>query len=978
MQVIRHPDARLSLAGGICLAVGLVTLAGWFLQEPLLVRLHPDWVPMRFNAALGTALAGLALVARARDRWAVARTLGSLVALVGLGTLLQFVLGNSLGIDQLLVRDFLAVAGDSASQYEPGRMGPTGAAGLLMLGVAILYRPRNRRSAVWGAVAAGSLCSMGTASLFAYLSGAVFLYDWGAGLYTAPTSIQAALCLVLAGWALLREFLDAGRRDPGVPAVWLPLPVLVAGLVMTALVWEGLSTQARHATRSIVDRELEAVQTILVNRLQARWQALTALTSQLEDEEPSESWQTLAEGYYASSPGMLTLEWVGPEGRIHWVYPPEAGLRLIGYDLSNEPVRARALEQARQGRSLHVTPTVELLEGGQGFLSSSPAFGPAGLEGYLVAAFRYQDLFQRVLRDMGSDYGVEIRVAGESVYRHEVDAREPAGWARERPVALPGVTWTLRLWPTPEQLARLESPLPRFALAAGLALSVLLSLVAFYAQRGAQRAWEALVGEELYRDLVENVRELICSHDESGRLLSVNRSIVRLFGTSREALLGRSIQDLLTPRARQEFPEYLAEVLEKGRARGFMEVELPDGTVRILEYDNTRGLDLQGRTVVRGVSRDVTERIHAEQELAHLRRQQESILRSVEEGIYEIGLDGVARFVNPAACRMLGFLPEEFLGRNPHGLIHHSRADGTPYPLEECPAFLALQDGKARTVDRECFWRRDGTSLAVDYSASPIVDAQGRVRGTVVAFRDVSERREIDRMKDEFISVVSHELRTPLTSIRGALGLLAAGKLGELDPRGQRMLDIALSNAERLVRLINDILDLERMTSGRAPLELEECSARRLLLEATESVQAMADAAGVRLRVEDGDDPTLRADGHRIVQALTNLAGNAVKFSSAGDEVDLRARAEGPWVVFEVQDRGRGIPPEHRERIFERFQQVDGSDSRQKGGTGLGLAITRSIVESHGGRIELESAVGEGSLFRLRLPRAGPHGTGGG
>lgn len=972
MQVIRNPDVRLALAGGICLAVGLATVVGWLLQEPLLVRLHPDWVPMRFNAALGVALAGLALLARARGWWGVVRALGIVVALIGLGTLLQFVLGIRLGLDEFLVRDFLAAAGDPPSLQDPGRMGPMGAAGLFLLGVAVLYRSRDRRSALLGALVAGSLCSMGVASLFAYLSGAVFLYDWGAGAYTAPTSLQAALCLVLAGWALLREFLDAGRGQPGVPAVWLPLPVLLAGLVMTSMVWEGLATQARHATRSLVDRELEAVQTILANRLQARWQALSVLTSELEGENPTAAWQGLAEGYYASSPGILNLEWAGPEGRIRWVYPPEAGPRLVGYDLRQEPVRAHGLEQARESRSLFVTPTVDLLEGGKGFLSYSPLFAAGRLEGFLVAAFRYQDLFQRVLRDLGSDYGVEIREAQESVYRFEPDGPEPAGWARERPVVLPGVTWTLRVWPTRDQLARLESPLPDFALAAGIALSVLLSLVALYAQRGAQRSWEALVGEELYRDLVENVRELICSHDETGRLLSVNRSIVRLFGTERDQLLGRCIQDLLTPRARKEFPQYLGEVLEKGRARGFMEVGLPDGSVRILEYDNTRGRDLQGRTVVRGVSRDVTERIRVEQEVAHLRRQQESILRSVQEGIYEIDLEGIARFVNPAACRMLGFMPEEFLGRNPHELMHHTRADGSPYPVEECPAFLALRDGVPRTADGECFWRRDGTSLAVEYSASPVVDAQGRVRGTVVAFRDVTERREIDRMKDEFISVVSHELRTPLTSIRGSLGLLAAGKLGALDPKGQRMLDIALSNAERLVRLINDILDLERMTSGQAPLQPEECSAHRLLVETSESVQATADVAGVRLVVEDGEDPTLRADPDRVVQALTNLAGNAVKFSTEGDVVTLRVRTDGPWVVFEVQDRGRGIPLEHQERIFERFQQVDGSDSRQKGGTGLGLAITRTIVESHGGRVELESAPGEGSLFRLRLPRIGP------
>lgn len=963
---------RLSIAGGICAAVGLATVAGWIVHEPFLVRLDPDWVPMRFNAALGTTMAGLALLARVRGLWLTARTLGALALLLGLGTLLQFVLGRSLGLDELVVGDFLAAAGDPASLAEPGRMGPTGAMGLVVLGAALLIRPRSVHLALLQALLAATLCSLGTASLFAYLSGSVFLYDWGAGLQTAPSSAQAALCLAVAGQALLREALEAGVQQPGVPATWVPLPVLLAGLVMTVLVWEGLGTQARHATRSVVEREVEAVQAVLVNRLQGRWQALTLLSADLFLRQDEALSHFGAEGYLASNPGIASLEGLDSSGRVLWAHPSEANRHVIGFDETSDPRRLAALQQARASRSIAVTRTIDLLQGGKGFLSYAPIFREGRLHGFLAGVFRYGEFFARALRDMGTQYGVEIFEGADPLYRHGQVGEEPEGWARERPVVLPGVTWTVRVWPSRDQLRQLESPLPAFALAAGVAVSVLLSLVVLYAQRAAHRAREASVGEERYRDLVENVRELICSHDETGRLLSVNHSIVQLLGSTRDEILGTNLRDLLTPRAREEFSGYLRQVLDTGSARGLMEVALRDGTTRVLEYDNTRGEDPDGRPVVRGVSRDVTERVRAEQELAHLRQQQESILSSVQEGIFEVGLDGVARFVNPAACRILGYLPEEILGRKTHDLFHHSKADGSPSPEEESPVFLSMRDGEPRKTDRESFWRHDGTPVAVEYSASPVKDAQGRIRGAVVTFRDVTERREIDRMKDEFISVVSHELRTPLTSIRGSLGLLAGGRLGELDPKGQRMLDIALSNAERLVRLINDILDLERMTSGSAPLELQECRARDLLAATLEAVQATADSVAVGLEVEEGEDVGVRADPDRVVQALTNLAGNAVKFSSEGERVTLRARADGPWVAFEVEDRGRGIPLEHQDRIFERFQQVDGSDSRQKGGTGLGLAITRSIAEQHGGRVELVSAPGAGSLFRLLLPKAGP------
>ena len=181
--------------------------------------------------------------------------------------------------------------------------------------------------------------------------------------------------------------------------------------------------------------------------------------------------------------------------------------------------------------------------------------------------------------------------------------------------------------------------------------------------------------------------------------------------------------------------------------------------------------------------------------------------------------------VNPATAEMTGFSREELLGSRMHDLIHHRRPDGSPYPAEECPIHAAFADGETGRVTDEVFWRKDGTSFPVEYTCTPI-EEDGRVEGAVVVFSDVSARRETERLKDEFTSVVSHELRTPLTSIRGSLGLLAGGALGQIPEQGQRMLDIAVANTDRLVRLINDILDIERMESGRVEMARRECDVK--------------------------------------------------------------------------------------------------------------------------------------------------------
>jgi len=238
------------------------------------------------------------------------------------------------------------------------------------------------------------------------------------------------------------------------------------------------------------------------------------------------------------------------------------------------------------------------------------------------------------------------------------------------------------------------------------------------------------------------------------------------------------------------------------------------------------------------------------------------------------------------------------------------------------------------------------------------------------------QRSELDQIKDEFISTVSHELRTPLTSIRGALGLLSAGLLGTIDPKAQNLLRIAVTNTDRLIRLINDILDIERMESGRATLHVRRCSLRDLVQQAIETMTAMADAADVKLQLivnAAPDGVALDADPDRILQVITNLLSNAIKFSPPETTVSIYLDTDADWLTLRVSDHGRGIPTDKLESIFDRFQQVEASDSRQKGGTGLGLAICKTIVQQHNGSIWAESNVqqkrGAGASLIVVFPK---------
>jgi signal transduction histidine kinase len=282
----------------------------------------------------------------------------------------------------------------------------------------------------------------------------------------------------------------------------------------------------------------------------------------------------------------------------------------------------------------------------------------------------------------------------------------------------------------------------------------------------------------------------------------------------------------------------------------------------------------------------------------------------------------------------------------------------------QLPAFivrLQCKDGARIKVELRISAIRDEDDAAhgLIYTATPIKPGSSPAE-TPGAFYDLKE-------SSAMVATVSHELRTPLTSIHGALGLLSSGMLGPLNEKASKLLLIALNNSERLLRITNDILDLERMQNGCAPLNFRSMQLEDLARQAIDGMSPVADSVHVRL-VSECPPVKLVADPDRLLQVLTNLLSNAVKFSPENGVVTIRAAVSPEEVQISVQDEGRGIPADKLESIFDRFQQVESADARQKGGSGLGLAICRTIVLQHGGRIWAERNAGHGSSLHLSLP----------
>jgi PAS domain S-box-containing protein len=389
---------------------------------------------------------------------------------------------------------------------------------------------------------------------------------------------------------------------------------------------------------------------------------------------------------------------------------------------------------------------------------------------------------------------------------------------------------------------------------------------------------------------------------------------------------------------------------------------LPNGKIKYIESRGEPTVNSEGKVLrVLETIMDVSERIQAEKSLQRSEEQLRLITDALPVLIAYIDDQQCYRYNNRTYESWYGRPRSSLQGKSIRELVgEHNYQQMLPY-IETALAGKAVTfESQPVAENGNCYW--------MNATYIPDLNSHGEVKGFFSLIEDITERKAVEQMKSEFISIASHEMRTPLTAIHGVLRLLAAGRLGKLSESGAKMAEMALRNGDRLVRLVNDILDLERIESGQDEIDRQPCNSAELIQLAIDTVTPMAAEQQIILKTKS-QSIELLADRDRIVQTLNNLISNGIKFSPANSTILISSQLVQQNVLFAVQDKGRGIPKDKLETIFERFQQVDASDSRQKGGTGLGLAICRHIVEQHQGQIWVDSIYGEGSTFFFTLPQ---------
>ncbi len=490
--------------------------------------------------------------------------------------------------------------------------------------------------------------------------------------------------------------------------------------------------------------------------------------------------------------------------------------------------------------------------------------------------------------------------------------------------------------------------------------------------------------EHYLHTVLNTVIDGVITIDERGIIQSFNRAAERIFGYATPEVIGKNVNMLMPEPYHSEHDGYLARYQATGEARVI-------GTGREVvgrrKDGSTFPMDLAVGTAMledvplfTGVVRDLSERQQAKQQLDETNRLRQAILDSANVCIISTDTEGVIQIFNKAAQRMLGYTEEEVVGKATPALIHDpgevaARAKALSKELE-CliePGFEVFVAKSRRGQADENEWiyiRKDGSRFPVLLTVTVLRDPHGAITGFLGIGSDITERKKMERMKSEFVSTVSHELRTPLTSIRGALGLILGKASAGLSPKARQLLETANRNSERLTLLINDILDLEKIESGRLEFTFKPLDLAMLARQALAANEGYAQQHAVRLRLnEEAPHAPVWGDENRLLQVFANLLSNAIKYSPKGGEVVVSVQpVDTASFRVSVKDTGRGIPATFRDQIFGRFAQVDSSDTREKGGTGLGLSITKAIVERHDGRIDYHSREAVGTEFYFELP----------
>ncbi|WP_339913642.1 CHASE domain-containing protein [uncultured Brevundimonas sp.] len=770
-------------------------------------------------------------------------------------------------------------------------------------------------------------------------------------------------------------------------------PLLLFALVAggTIYLFDAAKQREHVFIQDVVQEEAEKAALLITSNTRDRLLALKRMGQRWETVggTPEDEWRDDAHNFIEQSPGLRAVQWVDASYHVRWIQPLSGNESAVGLDILAASDQVDALNRAASRNVFTISAPTDLVQGYRGIIAYSPIRKNGRFAGFLGGVFSSNQFFDGVLRpEVVENFAVTV-AEGDHVFFSSMPEH---GTLQDdlktvRNIRVADTTWHLTVTPTDAVIDGHSSSLPTLLLIAGLMIAALLALTMRSILLSKVKSAYLLESNQLNTAILSSSALLIIATDRDGTVMLFNKAAETELGYDAAEVVGK-----MNPSVWHDPQEVVARAAELSQEMGtpfepgfevFVTRAERDGVESrqwtYIRKDGSRFpvnltvtplRDLAGDvTGYLGVAENVTERLEQQRALA---ASEEIFRTSMEHAPIGMGLaSATGNWINvsPSLCELFGYSADELLGCDIRTLTHE---DDLVETIDLRARALAGEIRNYQTEKR--YYHRSGRIIWTLVNASLVRDHDGEPKFFIVQVQDITDRKEMDRIKSEFISVVSHELRTPLTSIRGSLGLVVGAMASELPAKATRLLEIAHNNCERLILLINDILDIDKLASGQMRFDVRSHDLAWLINQAVEANTAYAENFNVSLSAEPVEQNLqIQADADRLIQVLSNLLSNAAKFSPDGDSVVISTARAGSRVRISVTDHGPGIAEEYREQIFGKFSQGDSSITRARGGTGLGLHISRQIIEQMGGEIGFDTRTNHGSTFWFEVPVSQPH-----